>query len=162
MVLKTQTDYALRALIYLAQLGWQTSVEQIAEAYRISKNNLVKVIQQLVRLGYVMSRSGRHGGVRLARDPEQINCGTLVAQFEGRNGLLPCVNDVNYCVLEPGCVLRSALIKAEHAMYEVLNKLTLADVMRANREAGKGGVYNLTIHGRQPDGAAVQSAGAVE
>jgi Rrf2 family transcriptional regulator, nitric oxide-sensitive transcriptional repressor len=160
MVLKTQTDYALRAVMYLAQVQKQTSVESIADAYRISKDHLVKVIQQLVRLGYVISKSGRHGGMRLARDPELINCGTLVAQFEGRNGLLPCVNDVNYCVLEPGCVLRSALIKAEHAMYEVLDKLTLADVMRANRAAGKGGIYNLTIHGREPDGAATDAASA--
>jgi Rrf2 family nitric oxide-sensitive transcriptional repressor len=147
MLLKTQTDYALRTLIYLAHREAQSSVESIADAYRISKEHLVKVVQQLVRLGYVLSKSGRNGGIRLARDPRQINCGTVVAQFEGRNGLLPCVHDMHYCVLEPGCVLRTALIQAEDAMYDVLGKLSLADVLRANQAQGKGGIYNLTIRG---------------
>ena len=153
MVLKTQTDYALRTLMFLALTNEQASAETIADAYRISKDHLVKVVQQLVRLGYVISRSGRNGGMRLAREPELINCGTVVAQFEGRNGLLPCVKDENYCVLEPGCVLRSALISAEAAMYQVLEKLSLADVLRVNKERGNGGVYNLTIRGRAPMGA---------
>ena len=150
MVLRTQTDYALRALVYLAHISDQASVETIASAYGISKDHLVKVVQQLVRLGYVISRSGRNGGIRLAREPGMINCGTVVAQFEGRHGLLPCVMDTNYCVLEPGCVLRSALIKAEEAMYGILDRLSLADVIKANHERGSGGIYNLTIRGRTP------------
>jgi len=148
MVLKMQTDYALRTLIYLAHVGGPASVQDIAAAYGISKDHLFKVVQQLVRLGYVASRPGRSGGVRLAVDPAKLNCGDVVAGFEGRNGLLPCIRDPSHCVLEPGCVLRNALIKAEDAMYGVLERLTIADVLRANAAGGMGGVYNLTIRGR--------------
>jgi Rrf2 family nitric oxide-sensitive transcriptional repressor len=147
MVLKMQTDYALRALIYLAHVRGQAPVEEIAAAYRISKDHLAKVVQQLVRLGYVICRPGRHGGVRLVREPRSINCGAVVAEFEGRHGLMPCVHDPGYCALEPGCVLRGALVAAEEAMYEVLEGLTLADVLRANQSTRKGGAYNLTIRG---------------
>ena len=56
MNLKTQTDYALRTLIYLAYKDDQTPVEEIANAYGISKDHLVKVVQLLVRLGYLVSR----------------------------------------------------------------------------------------------------------
>ncbi|HEY7090352.1 MAG TPA: Rrf2 family transcriptional regulator [Tepidisphaeraceae bacterium] len=148
MVLKMQTDYALRTLIYLAHLNEQVPVETIADAYKISKDHLVKVVQQLVRLGYVASKAGRHGGVRLAKDPATINCAAVVGDFEGRNGLLPCVNDIAYCVLEPGCKLRLGLISAENAMYQVLEKLTVADMVRAPTDGTKaGGIYNLTVHG---------------
>jgi Rrf2 family nitric oxide-sensitive transcriptional repressor len=150
MVLKMQTDYALRTLIYLAHVGGQASVQDIAAAYGISRDHLFKVVQQLVRLGYVASRLGRRGGIRLAADPATLNCGEVVAGFEGRNGLLPCVREPSHCVLEPGCVLRGALIKAEDAMYRVLERLTIADVIRGGGAAaeGKGGVYNLTVRGR--------------
>jgi Rrf2 family nitric oxide-sensitive transcriptional repressor len=155
MVLKMQTDYALRTLIYLAHVGGQASVQDVAAAYGISKDHLFKVVQQLVRLGYVASRPGRTGGIRLAVDPATLNCGEVVAGFEGRNGLLPCVRDAGHCVLEPGCVIRSAMIDAEDAMYAVLGRLTIADALRGSA-AGSGGnrggngVHNLTVRGHAP------------
>jgi Rrf2 family nitric oxide-sensitive transcriptional repressor len=145
---KLQTDYALRTLIYLAHVDGQASVQQIASAYGISRDHLFKVVQQLVRLGLVVSRPGRNGGVRLGREAAQINCGEVVAGFEGRHGLLPCVKDQSYCVLEPGCALRTTLIKAEQAMFEVLERLTIADIVRNNAAEKSGGVYNLTIRRR--------------
>src|SRR5215203_4824707 len=145
---KLQTDYALRTLIYLAHTDAQASVQEIATAYGISRDHLFKVVQQLVRLGFVVSRPGRNGGVRLGRAAAEINCAEVVEGFEGRNGLLPCVKDTSYCVLEPGCVLRTALIRAEEAMYGVLERLTIADILQANSGQRRGGIYNLTIRGR--------------
>src|SRR5215218_9650640 len=115
MNLRLNTDYALRVLLYLAQTNAQSSVEQIAVAYGISRDHLFKVVQQLSRLGYVVSRGGRGGGVRLAKEPAAINVGTVVGEIEGRNGVLGCIHDRNACVLEPGCVLRNLVIKAEEA-----------------------------------------------
>ena len=147
MNFKMHTDYALRTLIYLAHVPGQASVQQVADTYRISRDHLFKVVQNLVRLGYVISRPGRTGGIRLAKDPAEINCGVVAAEFEGRNGLLPCVKDAGYCVLEPGCVLRGALIKAENAMYAELEKLTLAELVEQHRVRRNSGFYQLLIRG---------------
>jgi Rrf2 family nitric oxide-sensitive transcriptional repressor len=144
--LRLQTDYALRVLLYLAQCGEQRSVERIATEYRISRDHLFKVVQQLSRLGYVTSRGGRGGGVKLAKEPADINVGTVVAEVEGRNGVLVCVHDPDSCVLEPGCILRNLVIKAEDAFFATLSKMTIADVVRANAQALKGGLYNLTVN----------------
>src|SRR4051812_3494385 len=95
--LRTQTDYGMRVLLYLAYKPEQTPVETIADAYGISKDHLVKVVQQLVRLGYVRSQSGRFGGVKLARRAEEIRVSQVIADFEGRNGVLPCVGDPGAC-----------------------------------------------------------------
>jgi Rrf2 family nitric oxide-sensitive transcriptional repressor len=152
MNFKLQTDYALRTLLFLAELppgggGGQASVQQIADAYRISRDHLFKVVQNLVRLGYVGSRSGRSGGIRLARDAAAINCGEVVAAFEGRNGLLPCVHDPGYCVLEPGCTLRLVLIRAETALYAELEKLTLADLVAPKDARPTNRLHQLSIRG---------------
>jgi Rrf2 family transcriptional regulator, nitric oxide-sensitive transcriptional repressor len=145
---KLQTDYALRTLMFLAHRDGQASVQEIATAYGISRDHLFKVVQQLVRQGHVASRPGRNGGIRLARGADDINCGEVVAAFEGRNGLLPCVKDRDYCVLDPGCALRSALIAAENAMYGVLERITIAQLLEGNAATQSGGIYNLTIRGR--------------
>jgi Rrf2 family nitric oxide-sensitive transcriptional repressor len=159
MTLKLQTDYALRTLVFLAHANGQSSVQEISDAYGISRDHLFKVVQQLVRLGYVVTRAGRNGGIRLAFDAEQMNCGEIVAAFEGRHGLLPCVKDAACCVLEPGCVLRTALIAAEESMYRVLERLSIADVIAPNRRDGRGGIYNLTVRG-SPRAAAATAATA--
>ena len=146
--LRTQTDYALRVLLFLSFKNEQTPVEAIADAYGISKDHLVKVVQQLVRLGYVRSQSGRFGGVRLARRAEEIGVAQVIADFEGRNGVLPCVGEPSSCVLEPGCVLRNLLMKAESAFYTTFDGVTLADLIKGNVAQRSGGVYNLTVRPR--------------
>jgi Rrf2 family nitric oxide-sensitive transcriptional repressor len=149
--LKLHTDFALRTLLFLAYKREQASVEEIASAYRISRDHLFKVVRRLGRLGYVTARAGRRGGVRLAREPEHIRIDQVVAAFEGRAGVLPCVADSGACVLEPGCALRAALIDAENAFYQELAKLTLADILRPNADRRSGGVYNLTVRRRPPE-----------
>ena len=148
MNLRLQTDYALRVLLYLTQAGEQASVERMANEYRVSRDHLLKVVQLLSRLGYVALRGGRGGGVRLAKDPADINVGTVVAEVEGRNGVLNCIHDPNACVLEPGCVLRNLVIKAENAFFDTLGQMTIADVVNANVHARKGGLYNLNVKTR--------------
>ena len=151
MNLKTQTDYALRTLLYLAFVDQKVTAERIADAYGISREHLVKVIQQLARLGYVRSIPGRKGGVQLAKAPGQINVAEVISDFEGRGGILACVSDPSVCNLEPGCLLRVQLIKAEKAFYETLRPFTIADLIKPSSQEGggaqSGGLYNLRVRG---------------
>jgi Rrf2 family nitric oxide-sensitive transcriptional repressor len=155
--LKTQTDYALRTLLYLAFVDEKVTAERIADAYRISKDHLVKVIQQLARLGYVRSLPGRTGGVKLAKPAGQINLADVISDFEGRQGVLACVSDPTVCNLEPGCLLRVQLIKAERAFYDTLRPFTIADLIkparRAETDSPAGGMYNLGV----PAGSAART-----
>src|SRR5690242_21638599 len=76
MRLTRYTDYAMRVLIYLGvQPDKVCSIAEIARAYGISHNHLMKVAHDLGRSGYVESVRGRTGGVRLARSTESINVG---------------------------------------------------------------------------------------
>jgi len=145
--LRLQTDYALRVLLYLAHVDGYSAVDQMASAYGISKDHLFKVVQQLARFGYVNSRSGRSGGVRLGMPAERIRVNKVIADFEGRQGVIGCVSDPAFCRLEPGCGLRTLLMQAEQSFFETLD-VSLADILGANRVEVSGGVNNLTVAGR--------------
>ena len=126
---KLQTDYALRTLIYLARADRRATVAEIAADYGISRDHLFKVVQQLVRMGFVVTHPGRKGGVRLGRDADSIRCGDVVAGFEGRNGLIPWV------IGEEGAppndavrAIRDVIHRAEDAMYGALERVTIADL----------------------------------
>lgn len=142
MKLRWHTDYALRSLMYLAFVKRKAKVEEIAAAFQVSKDHLVKCVQELARAGMVRTLSGRSGGVELAMDPETIMVGDVVAALEGKGGVLDCVSSPEVCPLEPGCRLRKKLIAAEQAFFAVLADVSIASVVFG---AKHGGMHNLTM-----------------
>lgn len=134
MRLTQHTDYALRALIYLASMRQETATAAaIATAYGISQNHLVKVLQKLRGLGYLETVRGRNGGVRLARDPATIRIGNVVRESEGLTDFVECFNPrTNTCPLAAACLLKRRLGEALAAYLAVLDNYSVADVA-ANR-----------------------------
>lgn len=135
MRLTTFTDYSMRVLIYLALHPDElVTIADIAEAYGVSKNHLMKVVHHLGQQGYLETVRGKSGGVRLAKEPEDINLGGLVRDTESSSMLVECFTpDASQCRIEPACVLRGILHRALQAFFGVLDEYTLADVMR-NRD----------------------------
>ena len=124
------SGYGLRVLIYVGLKGKQlTTITEIADGYGISKNHLMKVVQQLSNEGFLYSRRGKNGGVRLAREPEQITIGSVVVAMEPGFGVAECMRQGNECVLTPVCRLRAKLNEANRAFLQVLEKVTLADIL---------------------------------
>lgn len=136
MRLSLHTDYALRSLIYLATMPEPaTTAGAIAQAYGISRNHLVKVLQRLRDQGYVETVRGRGGGVRLGQAPDQIRVGAVVRRNEDLGELVECFNmETNTCPLAAACLLQRRLDEALRAYLEVLDRYTLADVS-VNRAA---------------------------
>ncbi|AGH51709.1 BadM/Rrf2 family transcriptional regulator (plasmid) [Sphingomonas sp. MM-1] len=98
MKLTLFTDYSMRVLLYLgARPDRLCSIGEVAQAYGISQNHLMKVVNQLARSGDVESVRGRSGGIRLGRPPEEINIGALIRQTEDGFDLVDCGG----CVVAP-------------------------------------------------------------
>lgn len=126
MRLTRYTDYAMRVLIYLAvRPGRLSSIREITRAYGVSQSHLMKVVNDLVNAGYLTSVRGRFGGIRLARDPREINVGAIVRHTEDGFELVDCAD----CVIAPACGLTGALDEALAAFLAVLDSHSLHDLM---------------------------------
>jgi Rrf2 family nitric oxide-sensitive transcriptional repressor len=128
------TDYALRVLIYVAhQPNRLVTIQEIADGYQISKNHLMKVVNDLNRRGYLETVRGKNGGLRLHRDPSQINIGKLFRETEQDLVLVECFGQKNCCVITPVCELKSIFREALQAFLHHLDQYTLADTVRAEK-----------------------------
>lgn len=131
MRLTRYTDYALRVLLYLAAKPEKLcAIAEIARAYAISQNHLMKVVNDLSRAGLVTGVRGRSGGVALARDPAQINVGAVVRRMEDGFELADCAE----CVIAPACGLTGILDEALAAFMKVLDAHTLEDMLNRRRD----------------------------
>jgi len=130
--LTTFSDYALRVLVYLAlQKDRLATIAEIAESYKISENHLMKVVHHLAHEGYVETLRGKGGGLRLARKPEEIGIGQVIRGTEGGGDLLDCIGAKDViCCIQPSCRLMAILSEASAGMYAVLEKYTLADLLK--------------------------------
>lgn len=72
-MLPKTAEYALRAVVWLASKPDQTeSADRLAEATKVPRRYLHKVLQDLVRAKLARSQPGPHGGYTLARSPDAI------------------------------------------------------------------------------------------
>lgn len=133
------SDYAIRVLLYLAAHTERLcSIAEIATAYDISQNHLMKVVSDLAASSYVQSLRGRSGGIRLARPAGEINIGKLLRHTEGEIDLVGCAE----CKLSGACSLPDPLDQALDAFFTVLERYTLANVIqneRLRQRLGAGG-----------------------
>jgi Rrf2 family nitric oxide-sensitive transcriptional repressor len=137
MRLTRYTDYAMRVLLYLgARPERLCSISEIAGAYDISQNHLMKVVSDLVNAGYLVSVRGRFGGVRLARTPAEINIGAVVRHTEDGFDLVDCGS----CIIAPACGLTGALHQALAAFMTVLDGYTLESLL--SRRADLSGLFD--------------------
>ncbi|MFH8135268.1 nitric oxide-sensing transcriptional repressor NsrR [Pantoea osteomyelitidis] len=129
MQLTSFTDYGLRALIYLATLPKDrlTNITEVTETYGVSRNHMVKIINQLSRAGFVAAMRGKNGGIRLGMDADKIIIGDVVRKMEPLQ-LVDCAG----CSITPACRLRKAMSDAVQLFLQELDKYTLADLVKGN------------------------------
>ena len=131
MQLTRHTDYSLRVLIYLGtHPGRLATVTEIADVYDISRNHLVKVVNGLAKKGYIQTFRGQHGGMRLAKAPEEISLGDLVRKTE-QFLLVECFDqETDTCPITAACVIKGVLETAQERFLETLDGYSLADVLK--------------------------------
>nr|WP_068432762.1 Rrf2 family transcriptional regulator [Magnetospirillum sp. XM-1]CUW38976.1 HTH-type transcriptional regulator nsrR\ len=122
------TDFSIRLLIYLSRHRDRVvTVREVAEYYDISAEHLKKIVRSLADLGHVQTVRGKHGGLRLGREPRDIALGHLFRQQENL-ALLPCHEPCDTCPIVE-CKLRSLVDNALMAFLAVFDGKTLADVI---------------------------------
>ena len=131
MQLSRFSDFSLRVLLYAALKGDSFQIDEVSEAYAISRNHLAKIVQNLARLGYLETKQGRGGGITLAQDPASISIGALVRKTENQSALVECFDpETNTCVISGCCRLKGLLGKALEAFFITLDEHTLEDLLQ--------------------------------
>lgn len=130
MRLTLYSDFAVRLMLFLATHEDRLcSISEIARAYGISQNHLMKVTSDLAGSGYVQSLRGRGGGLRLARPAREINIGSLVRHTEGKVDIVGCGD----CVLAPACGMVCVFKDAVESFFMKLDQYSLADIIAKGR-----------------------------
>ena len=131
MKLSTRSRYGTRLLLDMAQnyQGGPLHLTSIANRQGISVKYLEQIIIPLKKANYVKSVRGPKGGHVLARPPEEITVGEIVALLEEGATLTECTERAAVCERSPTCPTRLIWKEAAKAMFDKLNTITLADLL---------------------------------
>jgi Rrf2 family nitric oxide-sensitive transcriptional repressor len=123
------SDYSLRVLMFTHAAGDRlVTIEEMADAYGISRAHLMKVATTLTRTGYLAAVRGRSGGLRLAKPAEEIVLGDVIRDTEPDFALVECFATGNQCVITRCCKLQGVLQEALREFITVLDNYTLASI----------------------------------
>ena len=145
MMISKRTKYALKALEHLARHAndGPILISELAEAGGIPKKFLEAILLSLRKGGILQSRIGKGGGYSLALDARRITIGSVVRILEGDFAPVQCLSDTSYtrceeCADEASCGIRMVMADVKKAMAEVLDSVTLADMLeRTDNERAK-------------------------
>lgn len=134
MQLTRYTDYGFRLLTYLALLpdGERASIDEISDLYDISRNSVNKIVHQLGKEGVIDTKQGKGGGLCLKMLPQDICVGNMVLILENNIQMASCQSPP--CRIYRGCVLKDIFHEATQILLAVLNKYTLADLLKPNKD----------------------------
>ena len=135
-MLTAKGKYTLKALAHLAGLepGRTTQAIDIAASNNIPKKFLDAILGDLRNAGMVFSKKGPGGGYMLARSPKDINIGHVIRTIDGPLAPLACASRTAYqpcrdCKDVKTCTVRLMMTKVRDAMSEVLDRLSVADMV---------------------------------
>lgn len=141
MRLTQWTDYSLRMLMFCAiqqERPRAPTVGEIADVHSISRSHLTKIAMTLAGAGLLETTRGRGGGLRLLKPADQIRIGDVVRMTETDFHQVECFDaENNSCRIDGNCRLKTVLSDAVSAYLQVLDSVTLADLVQpAKVQAG--------------------------
>ena len=106
------------------------SLKEIAGRQSLSPKYLERLASSLQRAGLLASVRGARGGYMLSRQPEQINLREVYEALEGDCGFVDCTARLDACEMSSACVTREVWDRMYEAGMEVLESITLADLVQ--------------------------------
>ena len=134
-ILRRDTDYALRAMVYLAGRcsNGPVSAREVAEHADIPYQLACKLLQKLHSAKLVKSSMGPKGGFELSRQPSAISVLKLVKAIQGRLSLNRCLLNADACSYHRQCRISKKLAELQQQMESFLNNVTLHELARSSR-----------------------------
>ena len=145
MKVPMKVDYGVRALVDLAQRygGGSVQTVEIAERQSIPEPYLDQLLTTLSKFGFIRSRRGPQGGHVLAKAPNEISLGMVMAGLEGTAAPLDCIAEPTECTLSSICAQREVWRSVEEAVHSVLSSTTIADLANRQKWLQSRGTYQI-------------------
>jgi Rrf2 family transcriptional regulator, iron-sulfur cluster assembly transcription factor len=142
MKLSTKSRYGTRLMVDMAQhyKDGPIHLTNIAKRQGISVKYLEQIIIPLKRAQYIQSVRGPKGGYVLGKPPEEITVAEIVALMEDGTCLVECSEQDESCPRSSTCLTRPLWKEAAQAMFDKLQAITLADIIKGANSgpAGRG------------------------
>jgi Rrf2 family protein len=142
MLISKKTKYALQALVHLAEQpdDQPVLISELARAKRIPKKFLEFILLSLRKGGVLQSKIGKGGGYFLSLPPAKVSIGMVVRILEGDLAPVQCLSQTNYapceeCDDEATCGIRLVMVDVNRVLSEVLDGLSLADMVERSETA---------------------------
>lgn len=136
MQITRQADYAVRAVLYLAQLGsgQRAATSRIAQEQKIPPSFLAKIVSQLSVAGLLQTSRGAHGGVELAKAPKEISLLEVVEAIDGPILLNECVASNGVCTFGDSCPMRPIWCDAQSALVNRLRTTSFQEFIKNGKD----------------------------
>jgi len=133
MQLTRQADYAVRAVLYLAERkpDERVTTAEVGREQHIPLTFLTKIMAQLSAAGLVLATRGSHGGIALARPAEAVSLLDIVEAIEGPVQLNACVTDPTACPMGSACRVQAVWCEAQTDLVTRLKNTTFASLTQA-------------------------------
>jgi Rrf2 family cysteine metabolism transcriptional repressor len=130
-LLTKHTDYAVRALLVLAQ-NKETfvSAREIANEQNIPYQFLRRILQELIKHKLVISKEGSEGGFKINQDPASIKVEEIIRIFQGNIQLSECMFRKKLCDNRSVCVLRKQIQRIEEIVSREFTKITIESLLK--------------------------------
>ncbi|MCE2391155.1 MAG: Rrf2 family transcriptional regulator [Proteobacteria bacterium] len=140
MQLLAQEEYGLRCLVQVAQHTGDAplTIHTVAEREGLSPEYAAKLMRALRRSGLVVSRRGAAGGYRLAQPADRITAWDVIealgGSFFSEEFCDAHPGQLRDCVHTTNCSIRGLWRSVEAAVRGVLERVTLADLVRPEQD----------------------------
>ena len=130
MLIPMKVDYGVRMLVHLALQGNDdyTTTRAIAREQHIPEPFLLRVSAELAKSGFIESRRGPGGGVRLAVDPGDITVGAVSESVDHNFSAIDCIGSPDACMISNACSQRELWADVEEMLQAYLRKITINDL----------------------------------
>lgn len=132
-MISTKGRYALRVMIDLAEHpeGKHIPLKDIAERQQISKKYLEIIVKDLVTGKMLTGVSGKGGGYRLSRRPEEYSVGEIIELMEGSLASVACLeNDAMPCPRADLCETLPLWKEYDELVHDFLYGKKLSDLVK--------------------------------
>lgn len=131
IMLSQTAEYALRAVLYLAERADDRTVRvgEMAQALRIPRNYLSKILHRLARADVLTSTRGKTGGFQLAVPADRLRLSEIVAPFDRIDERRRCLLGRPQCNDRTACAAHSRWKDVADTVATFFRETTVAELL---------------------------------